>query len=79
MIRDIFSGMIKVRMGWVLRAIEIYHDITSPIRPPEKVENLPPSKIRRLVYEVHVLICRSSLFLNTRLNEFLRFGLVSYS
>jgi len=50
--RDIFSGMIKVRMGWVLRAIEIYHDITSPIRPPEKVENLPPSKIRRLVYEV---------------------------
>ena len=65
MIRDIFSGMIKVRMGWVLRAIEIYHDITSPIRPPEKVENLPPSKIRRLVYEVHVLIYGFFLFLET--------------
>ena len=65
MIRDIFSGMIKVRMGWVLRAIEIYHDITSPIRPPEKVENLPPSKIRRLVYEVNVFY----LYLTIRILE----------
>ena len=50
--RDIFSGMIKVRMGWLLRAIEIYNDITSSVSPPENVENLPPSKIRKLVYEV---------------------------
>ena len=36
--------MVKVRMGWLLRAIEIYHDITSPEQPAEKVENLPPSR-----------------------------------
>jgi len=50
--RDMFNGMIKVRMGWVLRAIEVYHEITSPAKPVEAVENLPPSKVRQLLYDV---------------------------
>eukprot|EP00094_Tigriopus_californicus_P001874 TCALIF_01806-PB protein Name:"Similar to CG8475 Probable phosphorylase b kinase regulatory subunit beta (Drosophila melanogaster)" AED:0.09 eAED:0.09 QI:765/1/1/1/0.81/0.82/17/82/1165 len=44
---ELFAGILKVRMGWVLLALDLYRSMIE--RSPEPIENCSPSSLRRLL------------------------------
>lgn len=47
---DLFSGILVVRIGWLLRALELYQDMT--MSKPEPIHTCSPHTLRKLVHTV---------------------------
>lgn len=46
---ELFKGILKIRVGWVLEAIKIYLKITNVKKP---LEDHSPYEVRQLLYKV---------------------------
>lgn len=46
--RELFQGILVLRMGWVVRALELYKTFIEP-KSQATLDNLPPSRIRDLL------------------------------
>jgi phosphorylase kinase alpha/beta subunit len=47
---ELFSGILVVRIGWILKALEIFREIT--MQNPDPIHSCSPHTIRKLVYSV---------------------------
>ncbi|XP_023336391.1 probable phosphorylase b kinase regulatory subunit beta isoform X4 [Eurytemora carolleeae] len=48
---ELFKGILVIRIGWILKTLELYLKFTDP-SSPGFLDNLPPSKIQRLLLEM---------------------------
>lgn len=46
---ELFAGILKIRIGWVLESLKIYLTI---IKSPKKIEDHSPYEVRKLLYKV---------------------------
>jgi len=49
---ELFVGILVLRMGWLIRAVDLYRSFTMPGDVKNTLDNLPPSKIWSLVHDM---------------------------